>query len=94
MSGLGGEVTIRRRIDVLASKGFIKFNRDSKFFTDIKSKYGVMCVENMDYLEREAVNDETGEITPVYITLLPTHFKEHEQGAILPVENPEVWVYV
>jgi putative DNA primase/helicase len=92
-AGLGGEVTIRRRIDVLASNGYIKFNKDPSFLKDPRSKYGMMCVENMQYLEREDVDEETGEITPHYVTILPTHFKEHEQGAILPVENPEVWVY-
>ena len=93
-AGLGGEVSIRRRIHVLASNGHIKFNRDSAILNDLNSKYGIMCVEGMSYREREDVDEETGEVTPVYKTLLPTHFKEHKQGAILPVENPEVWVYV
>ncbi|GAO98031.1 hypothetical protein Cva_00674 [Caedimonas varicaedens] len=93
-AGLGGERSIHRRIDVLASNGYIKFNRDLAILKDSNSKYGVMCVENMEYLEREDVNEETGEIIAVIKTLLPTHFKEHEQGAVLPVENPEVWVYV
>lgn len=98
MSGLGGEITIQRRINVLASKGYIKFNRDPKYCTThcdaARSKYGIMCVENMTYLECGETDEEEGQVNPSYTIILPTHFKESKQGAILPVENPEVWVYV
>lgn len=42
----------------------------------------------------EAMDPETGEMVPVMKPLFPTHFKESQTGVILPVENPEVWVYV
>ena len=92
--GLGGERTVRRRLDVLATKGFIKFNKDKELTIGIKSKYGVMCVEDMEVLAGQEIDLETGEVTPLIRRVLPTHFKESQTGAILPVENPEVWVYL
>ena len=89
-AGLGGKHSIRDRIDVLATKGYIKFNKDAT----AKSKYGVMCVEGMEVpAGKEALDPHTGEITTPMHSLLPTHFKEAGKGAILPVENPSVWVY-
>ncbi len=90
--GLGGEVTIYRRLNVLMTKGFIKFNLEE--FKIEKSKYGVMCVEGMTIPAGEETNPETGETIAVMKRVLPTHFKESQTGANLPVENPEVWVYV
>jgi hypothetical protein len=87
-AGLGGEVTIYRRLNVLMTKGFIKFNLEE--FKVEKSKYGVMCVEGMEIPAGEDL--ETGIATMKRV--LPTHFKENQTGAILPVENPEVWVYL
>jgi hypothetical protein len=87
---LGGKHSIRDRIDVLATKGYVKFNKDAA----AKSKYGVMCVEGMEVpVGEEAVDPDTGEITTPMRPLPPTHFKEPGNGAILPVENPSVWVY-
>jgi len=89
-AGLGGSHSIRDRIDVLTTKGYIKFNKDGA----AKSKYGMMCVEGMEIPRAEPdVDPQTGEITDVMIPLLPTHFKQPNDGAILPVENPEIWVY-
>jgi hypothetical protein len=59
-----------------------------------KSKYGVMCVEGMEIPAGEKADPATGEITCSMKRLLPTHFKESQKGAILPIENPEVWVYL
>jgi len=88
--GLGGNHSIRDRIDVLATKGYIKFNKEGT----AKSKYGVMCVEGMEVpTGEEIVDPETGEISPAMKSLLPTHFKQSGDGTILPVENPAVWVY-
>ena len=53
-----------------------------------------MCVEGMEISVGEEVDLETGEMISVMKPLLPTHFKESQTGVILPVENPEVWVYV
>jgi len=90
-AGLGGERTINRRVNILVAKGFIKFNREER--ETEKSKYGVMCVEGMEIPAGEEVNPETGEMIPLMKRLLPTHFKDSQIGAILPVENPDVWVY-
>ena len=90
-AGLGGERTINNRLNVLATKGFIKFNLEE--YKVIGSKYGVMCVEAMVIPAGEEINPETGETIAIIKRLLPTHFKESQTGAILPVENPDVWVY-
>ncbi|CAL9915415.1 conserved hypothetical protein [Candidatus Liberibacter solanacearum] len=44
---------------------------------------GLMCVKDMELL----VGDD-GEVK----TVLPTHYKHSQTGAILPVENPYFWV--
>ena len=93
-AGLGGERTIHRRINVLATKGYIKFNLDDCHRVE-RSKSSVMCVEGMEIpVGGEKVDPETGEVISRMQPLLPTHFKESQSGAILPVENPEVWVYL
>ena len=93
-AGLGGERTIHNRLSVLATKGYIKFNKDKAISMGIKSKYGIMCVEDMEIpTAMEEVDLDTGEVLPIMKPILPTHFKESQSGAILPVENPDVWVY-
>ena len=94
-AGLGGRQTIHNRLDVLATKGYIKFNKEEDYRVE-RSKYGIMCVEGMaiPVAEQIETNSETGEVLPALKPLLPTHFKESQTGAILPVENPEVWVYL
>jgi len=89
--GLGKHTTIHDRVNVLATKGFIKFNREEREIE--KSKYGVMCVEGMEIPAGKEIDPETGEVAHLMKRLLPTHFKESQTGAILPVENPEIWVY-
>ncbi len=89
-AGLGAERTIDRRLKVLMTKGFIKFNMDKNLTAGANSKYGVMCVEDMEIPAGE--DPEAGKM--IMKSLLPTHFKESQTGAILPVENPEVWVCV
>ncbi len=89
-AGLGGNHSIRDRIDVLSTKGYVKFNKENA----AKSKYGVMCVEGMEVpTGEEIVDPETGEVATGMKSLLPTHFKQPGNGAILPVENPVIWVY-
>jgi len=94
-ASLGGERTIHRRLSVLATKGYIKFNLEEQHKVE-RSKYGVMCVEGMAIPigEQTEIDPETGVVLPLMQPLLPTHFKESQTGAILPVENPEVWVYL
>jgi len=88
--GLGAESSIYRRIDVLADKGFIRFNKNQP---NIKGKAGVMCVEGMMIpSDREEVDPETGEIFHPLIPFLPTHYK-YDKRVFLPVEDPNVWIY-
>lgn len=91
--GLGAERTIRDRISVLTTKGYIKFVRDAERYglpKAARSKYGYLCVEGMTvpYVKQPATNDET-----MMVLVKPTHYKCAFSGAVLPVENPDVWVY-
>lgn len=83
-ASLGGSKTINDRISVLATKGYIKFVRDVSIFgyKEYRSKYGLMCVQDMEF------TDNLG--NPHLV--LPTHFKCPNTGAVLPVENGNVWV--
>ncbi|MCX7379850.1 MAG: AAA family ATPase [Alphaproteobacteria bacterium] len=93
--GLGGKDTIRDRIGVLSIKGYIKFRRDVRDLgrTNTTSKHGFMVVRDMVLATGdEAVDLETGEITAGTVPVLPSHFVCPQSEALLPVENPEVWV--
>lgn len=95
-AGLGGKDTIRERISVLATKGYIKFVRNGAPFglPSSRSKFGYLCVEDMTFPTGEETADpETGEIVPVRAPVLPSTYKCPRSGAALPVENPAVWVY-
>jgi hypothetical protein len=94
---LGGQTSIRERLHVLATKGHLKFVR-GKAATSLglkadRSKFGYLCVKDLLLKTREEVADpETGEVAPLFVKVLPSDFMCPETGAILPVENPEVWV--
>jgi hypothetical protein len=93
--GLGGDDTIARRINVLANKGYIKFLRDAPQLgiPVSKSTKGYLLVQDMLFgTDGETVDSETGEITRTLVPLLPTHFQSETNNAVLPVENPEIWV--
>lgn len=96
--GLGGQTVIRDRLNVLTTKGAIKFVRGAAA-THIglaaeRSKYGYLCVEGMAFATGgDVVDPETGEVAPELIPVLPSHYKCPQTGAVLPVENPAVWVY-
>ena len=83
-ASLGGIRTINDRISVLATKGYIKFIREtSKLgYPEHRSKYGLMCIEDMKFADQFG-NQQM---------LLPTHFKCPNTGAVLPVENGNVWI--
>lgn len=94
--GLGGKDTIRDRLNVLATKGFVKFLRDGTPYGlgASRSRFGFLCVEGMAApTGAEAVDPDTGEVIPATIAVLPTHYKSPQTGALLEVENPQVWVY-
>ncbi len=97
-AGFGGQSVIRDRLAVLTTKGYVKFVRGpaatSIGLAAERSKYGYLCVEDMVLATgREVVDPETGEVEPELIPVRPSHFKCPQTGAVLPVENPNVWVY-
>jgi hypothetical protein len=94
-AGLGGRTTIRERVSVLTTKGYVKFTRDGGPYglPNARSKLGYLVIEGMHFPAGETVDPETGEITPTFIPVLPTHYKAAQTGAVLDVENPLVWVY-
>jgi putative DNA primase/helicase len=86
-AGLGSQRSIRDNIDVLATKGDIKFHRESAS----RSKYGLLCVEDM--VKGKGVFDsEKNKMIIVYDRVLPTHYKSPQYGNMISVENPNVWV--
>ncbi|MFO0153519.1 MAG: AAA family ATPase, partial [Alphaproteobacteria bacterium] len=94
--GLGGNSTIRERISVLATKGYIKFLKDGGPFglPYCRSKFGYLVIEDMEFGPGvEMVDPDTGEIITTFRRVLPSHFKEPTTGAAIEVENPEVWVH-
>ena len=96
-AGLGGERTIRDRISALATQGYIKHFRNAGDYklSPPRTKYGYMCVEGMLLRTHDGEPDlDTGEVPMKEVRVLPTHFKCPQSGAALPVENPEVWVYL
>jgi hypothetical protein len=89
-AGLGGRHSIRDRIEVLTSKGYIKFVKEGA----ARSRNGFLCVEGMEVpIDQTDVDPTTGEITPVFKRVLPTHFRSPSDGGLMPVEDPEVWIY-
>ena len=95
-AGLGGKDAIRSRIGVQATKGFIKFVRDGSLYGlgPSRSRFGFLCVEGMVMsIEGEEVDPDTGEVSPISVPVLPTHYKSAQTGALLEVENSLVWVY-
>lgn len=97
-SGLSGQTTIRDRLNVLTTKGVIKFVKgdaasDLGLASD-RSKYGYLCVEYMELAtDGETVDPDTGEVGQAYVPVQPSHYKCPQTGALLPVENPAIWVY-
>ena len=95
-AGLGANRTINERLAVLATKGYIKFFRNPEDYglpPLTRSKFGYLCVEQMALPGKEQIDTDTGEITRSSIVVKPTHYKCPQTGAVLPVENPDVWIY-
>ena len=94
--GLGSKHTIRDRLSVLGTKGFVKFVRDATAFgfPVTRSHSGYLCVEGMTFGPPEEVADPvTGEVTTTPRRVLPSHYKCPQSGSFFEVENPDVWVY-
>ncbi len=96
-AGLGGTDTIRGRLDVLATKGHVKFFKNANDYglpNPARTKYGFLCVEEMHMGKgKEKVNPKTGEITATLQRVYPTHYKCKQTAAVLPVEDQTVWIY-
>jgi hypothetical protein len=94
--GLGGKDTIRDRISVLATKGFIKFLRNGApfGFPSTTSRFGYVCVEGMRApAVKETTDEQTGEIYHPLIPVIPSTIKCPHTGVALPDPDPDVWAY-
>jgi hypothetical protein len=93
--GLGSQFTIRDRLNVLATKGFVKFRRDlvEHGFSATQSHFGYLCVEGMCFGRDPVVDPDTGEVLTEGQIILPSHFKCPHSGRAREVENPAVWVF-
>ncbi|NPD21655.1 AAA family ATPase [Alterinioella nitratireducens] len=94
-SGLGSKYTIRERLSVLATKGYVKFLRDGNAFgyPKVRSRFGYLCVDGMRFRPEDRVDPETGEVVEDADPVLPSHYKCPNSGVCMDVENPAVWVY-
>jgi putative DNA primase/helicase len=80
-SGLGSSRSIRDRLNVLTTKGYIKFFKNADLYglpQPQRSRQGYLCVEDMALGGGQAV--------------LPTHFKHPQTGDVIPVDNPHDWI--
>ena len=71
--GLGNADSISKRISILATKGYIKFNQNYQDFNlqkDTKNKFGILCVKDMHYNDNDVI---------------PTHYKSPDVGTILEI---------
>lgn len=93
--GLGSKHTIRERLSVLATKGFVKFLRNGSAFgyPVVRSRFGYLAVEGMHFGPEQSVDPETGEVLETARPVLPSHYKCPQSGVCLQVENPSIWVY-
>ena len=90
--GLGGKTTINQRINVLATRGYIRFLKEPALYglpSLSRSKYGYLCVEGMS-LPPQA-DPDTGEITGEERPIMPTHYKCSQSGNLLEMTASEGW---
>ena len=83
---LGSKRSIQNRLDILATKGFIKFFQNGEDYGLPKlprSKFGYMCIRNMSLKVKEK--------SEVFIQ--PTHFKCRNSGNLKEEKNPKIWAY-
>ncbi|MDG9672082.1 AAA family ATPase [Hahella sp. CR1] len=95
VAGLGANRTINERLSVLATKGYIKFFRNPEDYglpAVGRSKFGYMCVEGMALLGGPTSAGADEDVL-AGAAVRPTHYKCPKTGSLLPVENPEIWVY-
>lgn len=95
VDGLGSQITIQRRIRTALTRGYIKCFKESHPLTGehpSRSKYGFLCVEDMEVGPLDTDSD-TGEIIRDRLPIQPTHFVEQGSGHVKQVENRDIWVY-
>lgn len=91
--GLGSQFTIRDRINVLATKGDIRFLRDGRKFghSVVRSRFGYLCAEGMVFGRKGRADPETGEVLDSIIPVVPSHFKSPSNGQCMDLEDPSDW---
>ena len=91
--GLGSQFTIRDRINVLATKGDIRFLRDGTTFghSVVRSRFGYLCAEGMVFGRKGRVDPETGEVLDSVIPVVPSHYKSPSNGQCMDLEDPSDW---
>ncbi|MFP7572348.1 AAA family ATPase [Marivita sp. S2033] len=91
--GLGSQFTIRDRINVLATKGDIRFLRDgTKFgYSVVRSRFGYLCAEGMVFGRKGRIDPETGEVLDSVISVVPSHYKSPSNGQCMDLTNPSDW---
>ena len=90
--GLGGQFTIRDRINVLATKGNVRFLRDGRSYDHpvVRSRFGYLCVEGMTF-GREVIDPDTGEVLESAKPVVPSHYKSPANGQCMDLEDPSDW---
>ena len=90
--GLGSKHTIRDRLGVLATKGFVKFVRDcapSSASPSTARSSAISASRACSFgAGRGAVDPATGEVTSTPVPVLPSHYKCPQSGAVLAGRKP------
>ncbi|WP_418024622.1 AAA family ATPase [Paracoccus sp. TD-10] len=91
--GLGSQSTIRDRINVLSTKGYIRFLRDGTEFGHevVRSRFGYLCVHGMVFGSEAQVDPETGEVLSTGRPVVPSHYKSPANGLCMELEDPCNW---
>ncbi|MEM0935200.1 MAG: AAA family ATPase [Pseudomonadota bacterium] len=91
--GLGSQFTIRDRINVLATKGHIRFLREGTQFghSVVRSRFGYLCAEGMVFGREGRIDPETGEVLDSVIPVVPSHYKSPSNGQCMDLEDPSDW---
>lgn len=91
--GLGSQFTIRDRINVLATKGDIRFLRDGTKFghSVVRSRFGYLCAEGMVFGRKGRIDPETGEVLDDINAVVPSHYKSPSNGQCMDLADPSDW---
>ncbi len=97
-SGLGGTETIRKRLNALATRGVVKFSKDTTLYkikNPLRTKFGFLCVEGMQFSDGKThVHPDTGETLVTLQPVFPTHYKCKQTADALPVKDKFNWDYI